>query len=347
LRTREFLWQEGHTAHADFEEAEQEAKVMLDVYADVAENALAMPIIKGRKPEYDKFAGAVDTYCIEAMMQDGRALQAGTSHFLGQNFAKSADIKFLGKDGKLAYAYTTSWGVSTRLIGGLIMTHADDEGMVVPPKIAPYQVVIVPIIKDQSKSDMVMAYIKELTTALSKQTYDGEKIRIKVDTRKKESVDKMWEWTRKGAPLICEIGPRDVDGRAMMLRTRNKINQSDWKQVVSCDDFVSSISERLTTIQKDLLETARKRLLSNQRTDIKTVEEMEAYFAQQNTWIEGEGQKVAFVRGKWCEDPETVEKMKEMKISIRCIPDDQNGKEGVCLLTGRPATLDVIYARSY
>ena len=347
LRTREFLWQEGHTAHASYEEAEQEAKVMLDVYADVAENALAMPVIKGRKPEHERFPGAVDTYCIEAMMQDGRALQAGTSHFLGQNFAKSANIKFLGKDGKQQYAYTTSWGVSTRLIGGLIMTHADDEGMVVPPKIAPYQVVIVPIIKDKAQTDEVMAYIKKLSAALSQQTYGGEKVRVKVDARNKESVDKMWEWTRKGAPIVCEVGPRDVQNNALMVRVRNKINTPEWKQVVSLDDFVGAISKRLEGIQEDLFKAAQNRLKDNQRADIKTAEEMQAYFEKQNGWIDGQKDKVAFVRGKWSEDPESVEKMKEMKISIRCIPEDQSGEEGVCLLTGKKATLDVIYARAY
>ncbi|MBQ4471964.1 MAG: proline--tRNA ligase, partial [Alphaproteobacteria bacterium] len=347
LRTREFLWQEGHTAHASYEEAEQEAKVMLDVYADVAENALAMPVIKGRKPEHERFPGAVDTYCIEAMMQDGRALQAGTSHFLGQNFAKSANIKFLGKDGKQEYAYTTSWGVSTRLIGGVIMTHADDEGMVVPPKIAPYQVVIVPLFKDKAQTDEVLAYIKKLSAALSQQTYDGEKIRVKVDNRNKESVDKMWEWTRKGAPIVCEVGPRDVQNNAVMIRIRHKINTPDWKQVVSFDDFVSSVSKWLEEIQADLFNAAKTRLETNQKTDIKTAEEMQAYFAKQNGWIDGQKDGVAFVRGKWSEDPETIEKMKEMKITIRCIPEDQSGKEGKCLLTNKKATLDVIYARAY
>ena len=347
LRTREFLWQEGHTAHADYAEAEQEAKIMLDVYADVAQNALAMPVIKGRKPEHERFPGAVDTYCIEAMMQDGRALQAGTSHFLGQNFAKSADIKFLGKDGKQQYAYTTSWGVSTRLIGGLIMTHADDEGMVVPPKIAPYQVVIVPIIKDKSQTDEVMAYIKKLGADLSQQTYDGEKIRVKIDTRNKESVDKMWEWTRKGAPLVCEIGPRDVQNNALMVRIRNKINTPEWKQVIQLDDFVNTISKRLESVHAELFNAAQNRLQTNQRTDIKTAEEMQAYFAEQNAWIDGQENKVAFVRGKWSEDPESIEKMKEMKISIRCIPEDQSNEEGLCLLTNKKATLDVIYARAY
>lgn len=347
LRTREFLWQEGHTAHATFEEAEQEAKTMLEVYAQVVENKLAMPVIKGRKPEHEKFPGAVDTYCIEAMMQDGRALQAGTSHFLGQNFAKSANIKFLGKEGKQEYAYTTSWGVSTRLIGGLIMTHADDEGMVVPPKIAPYQIVIVPIIKDKTQKEAVLAYAQKLSSALSQQIFDGEKVRVKVDCRDKESVDKMWEWTRKGTPFVCEVGPRDIANNALMLRARNKINTPAWKQIVSVDDFVGSITQRLEDYHKELYQTADNRLQKNQRTDIQSVEQMRAYFSNPNKWLDEEGEKVAFVRGKWCGDLDTLEKMKEMKISIRCIPENQSHQEGKCLITDRPATLDVIYARAY
>ncbi len=347
LRTREFLWQEGHTAHATFDEAEKEAQTMLNVYSDVAENALAMPVIMGKKPEHEKFPGAVDTYCIEAMMQDGRALQAGTSHFLGQNFAKSAGIKFQSAEGKQEYAYTTSWGVTTRLIGSLIMTHADDEGMVVPPKIAPHQIIIVPIIKKEETRDAVMAYAEKLRAALAAQNYDGEKVRVKLDTRNKEAIDKMWEWTRKGAPLICEVGARDIENQAVMLRTRTKISTPEWKQVVPMADLIETATARLADVHNTLFNAAKQRLTANQRTDIQTPEQMRAYFNRQNVWMDGETDAVAFVRGKWCEDPETVETMKEMKISIRCIPEDQTGTAGVCLLTGKPATLDVIYARSY
>lgn len=347
LRTREFLWQEGHTAHSNYEEAEKETITMLNVYADVCENAFAMPVLKGRKPEHEKFPGAVDTYCIEAMMQDGRALQAGTSHFLGQNFAKSANIKFQSKDGKLEYAYTTSWGVSTRLIGGLIMTHADDEGMVVPPKLAPYQIVIVPVIKDKSKTDEVMAYAESLYKKLSTKTYDGEKLRVKFDKRDKESLDKGWEWTRKGAPLIVEVGLRDIEKNGLMLKTRIKINTPEFKQFPSVDDFVETIEQRLTNIQQEMYQTAHNRLYGNIRTDITTPEELRAYFANSNACLTGDNKDVAFIRGKWCEDPQTEAILKEMKITIRCIPEDQTNTEGVCLLTGKKATLDVIYARSY
>ncbi len=348
LRTREFLWQEGHTAHATAEEAEIETKRMLEAYRDLCENTLAMPVLVGRKPEHEKFPGAVDTYCVEAMMQDGKALQAGTSHFLGQNFAKSANISFINNQGQSEFAYTTSWGVSTRLIGGVIMTHADDDGMVVPPKIAPYQVVIVPVIKKAEDADKVMEYISNLVAALKKKAPFAEKIRIKVDKRDRASVDKFWEWTRKGAPVICEIGMRDAEGQNVMVKERTKLGTPEGKQIVKFDEFVASIDTRLENIQKEIFQKAKNRLEQNIRQDITSSEEFKKYFSQSNVWIEdGKQGKVAFVRGKWCADPESEAILKEMKITIRCIPFDQTGTEGVCLLTGKPATMDVIYARSY
>ncbi len=348
LRTREFLWQEGHTAHASAAEAEAETKWALEAYRKLSEETLAMPVIVGRKPEHEKFPGAVDTYCIEAMMQDGKALQAGTSHFLGQNFAKSANITFVNKENKPEYAYTTSWGVSTRLIGGVIMTHADDEGMVVPPKIAPYQVVIIPVIKNPADENAVMSYIDGIRKDLSAQTPFGEKIRVKLDKRDKSSVDKFWEWTRKGAPVILEIGKRDTDANNAMIRIRTHINQPDAKQIVSRQQLVSEMTTTLENIQKEMFEKAKSRLQENICTDINTPEGFKAYFTQANEWIEdGQQGKVAFVRGKWCGDPATEELLKEMKITIRCIPFDQSNTEGVCLLTGRKASMDVIYARSY
>lgn len=347
LRTREFLWQEGHTAHSTYNEAQAEAKTMLNVYVDLAEKCLAMPMLPGKKPEHEKFPGAVDTYTFEGMMQDGRALQSGTSHFLGQTFAKSADIKFQNKEGGIDYAYTTSWGVTTRLIGALIMSHADDEGMVVPPQIAPYQIVIVPMLKDAAKNEAVMAYAEKLKKELSSHNAFGEKIRVKLDARDKNSTDKYWEWARKGAPIIVEVGPRDMDGNNVMMRERLKLGTPEGKKVEPFDAFVDGISDRLVGIQNTMFETAKKRLDGNIRTDITTPEQMEAYFANQNVWLGSDKPKVAFVRGKWCGDEATIERMKEMKITIRCLPFDQSGTEGVCLITGKPATVDVIYARSY
>ena len=348
LRTREFLWQEGHTAHATAQEAEEETLRMLEVYREVAEDYLAMPVLVGRKPEHEKFPGAVDTYCIEAMMQDGKALQAGTSHFLGQNFAKSANIAFVNKNNQPEYAYTTSWGVSTRLIGGLIMNHADDEGMVVPPAVAPYQVVIVPLVKNEADNAKIMSYINELRNMLKGKMPFGEKIRIKVDSRDKKPVDKFWEWSKKGAPVIIEVGVRDVDGGNLMVRERLKINTPEGKEIVNRESFVATIEERLQNIQKQMFARAKNRLDMNIRTDIKTKEQFAAYFANSNEWIEdGKVGKVAFVRGKWCGDPQTEEILKSMKITIRCIPFDQSNSEGECLLTGKPATMDVIYSRCY
>ena len=348
LRTREFLWQEGHTAHASADEAEEETKRMLEAYRELCEETLAMPVLIGRKPEHEKFPGAVDTYCVEAMMQDGKALQAGTSHFLGQNFAKSANISFVNKQNQPEYAYTTSWGVSTRLIGGVIMTHADDEGMVVPPKIAPYQIVIIPVVKNPADEDAVMAYIDGIRKELSAQTPFGEKIRIKLDKRNKASVDKFWEWTRKGAPIILEIGKRDADANNLMVKERLKFGTDEAKQILSKDEFVASVAARLEQIQKQMFQKAKDRLFANIRTDIVTPEAFKAYFEQSNEWIEdGLQGKVAFVRGKWSGDPQSEELLKAMKITIRCIPFDQSGTQGVCLLTGKPATMDVIYARSY
>ncbi len=348
LRTREFLWQEGHTVHATMKEAEDETITMLNVYKEFAEKTLAMPVLTGRKPEHEKFPGAIDTYCIEAMMQDGKALQAGTSHFLGQNFAKSADIKFVNANNELEYAYTTSWGVSTRFIGGVIMSHADDEGMVVPPRLAPYQIIFVPLIKKEEDREKIMDYITKLQNELKSKTAFDEKIRIKVDTRDKNSVDKVWEWIRKGAPMVCEIGARDVDSDGLMVKERIFIGQPEGKKIMKKDEFIAQISERLEYLQKEMFERAQKRLQDNIRTDITTPEEFAAYFANSNEWIEdGKQGKVAFVRGKWCGDSATEEILKSMKITIRCLPFDQSGTTGKCLLTGKDATIDVIYARSY
>lgn len=348
LRTREFLWQEGHTAHATEAEAVVETKTMLEAYRDLCENTLAMPVLTGRKPEHEKFPGAIDTYCVEAMMQDGKALQAGTSHFLGQNFAKAANISFVNNQGQQEYAYTTSWGVSTRLIGGVIMTHADDDGMVVPPKIAPYQVVLLPLIKKPEDAETVMAYVNKLATDLKKQLPFGEKIRIKIDRRDKAPADRFWEWTRKGAPIICEIGMRDAESQNVMVKERIKLGTPEGKSIISYNDFVSSVADRLENIQKEMFTKAQNRLQKNVRTDITSPEEFKKYFSESNVWVEdGKQGKVAFVRGKWCGDPESEAVLKEMKITIRCIPFDQSGTEGICLLTGKPATMDVIYARSY
>ena len=229
------------------------------------------------------------------------------------------------------------------------MTHADDEGMCVPPKLAPQQVIIVPIVKDKSKAEAINAYAEKLRDALKAQTFAGEKVRVRLDNRPKEAVDKMWEWTRKGAPLIVEVGAKDLEKNAVMFRNRIKINRDGWKNFEDVDVFIATISEKLQTIQDEMLARANERLTQNVVTDIKTAAEFEAYFANANVYLEngGKAPKVAFVCGKWSGDEATLDKLKEMRLTIRCIPFDQSGSEGECLLSGQKATLDVIYARSY
>ena len=348
LRTREFLWQEGHTVHSSLKEAEEETIKMLEVYRDVSENALAMPVLTGRKPEHEKFPGAIDTYCIEAMMQDGKALQAGTSHFLGQNFAKSANIKFINKNNEPEFAYTTSWGVSTRLIGGAIMCHADDDGMVVPPRIAPYQIVFVPVIKKSDDAEKILDYINSIKQKLNAKSAFGEKIRCKIDARDKASVDKVWEWVRKGAPIVCEIGLRDIENDGLMVKERIYLGKPEGKKIMKSEEFITNVGNRLEELQHTMFNIAKERMERNIKTDITTPEEFAKYFTNSNEWIEdGKEGKVAFVKGKWCADPKTEEILKSMKITIRCIPFEQSNTKGKCSLTGKDATLDVIYARSY
>lgn len=229
------------------------------------------------------------------------------------------------------------------------MTHADDEGLRVPPKIAPYQVVIIPIIKDKSKETEITAYAEKLKNAIRKQNFAGEPIRVKLDNRLKEPVDRMWEWTRKGCPLIVEVGAKDLEKNAVMFRNRLFINQDGWKNFENFDSFVSTLEAKLEAIQNEMFKQAADRLQNNIVTDIKTPEEFNAYFAHANVYLDNNSKapKVAFVRGKWSEDESTLEKLKEMRLTIRCVPFDQSGTEGICLLSGKKATLDVIYARSY
>ena len=349
LRGREFLWQEGHTLHATEAEARKETLQMLEIYAETCEQELAMPVIRGNKTDKEKFAGAENTYTIECMMHDHKALQSGTSHYFGDGFARAFDITYTDKNNQQAYPHQTSWGLSTRVIGGLIMTHADDEGMAVPPRIAPYQVVLVPVIKNEADREKIMAYIEEVKASLKGLTPFGEKVRIKVDNRNKSSVDKFWEWTRKGAPVICEIGMRDAEGGKVMVKERLKLGTPEGKEIIAREEFARGLSERLENIQHEMFVRAKARLENNIRTDIVTHEEFEKYFANANRFIkDGDKNAVTFVRGKWSGDPNSEELLKALKITIRCIPFDQSGSKGECLLTGaKDATVDVIYARSY
>ncbi|MDD5586509.1 MAG: proline--tRNA ligase [Alphaproteobacteria bacterium] len=343
LRTTEFLWQEGHTAHEAKDEAMRETMQMLEVYRAFVEDYLAIPLIPGEKIAAERFPGAVNTYCIEAMMQDGRALQAGTSHYLGTTFAKAMNIMFQSREGKQEYVHTTSWGVSTRLLGGLIMTHADDDGMKTPPRIAPWQIVIIPIVRDEAQKQAVMQYCETLQAGLKAQTLDGLPLRVKLDSRGIQSADKRWEWIKKGAPLLLEIGPRDVEGGKVCVTRRDQL--AAGKRFIERGEFVRTVSAELAAIQKALFDAALAFQKSRLVTDIKDWAAFEVYFAKDadNTFSSGQG----FVRAKWSGDEASLEKLEPLGVTVRCIPFDQDGKTGVCVLTGKPATQDVIFARAY
>ncbi len=328
LRTMEFLWQEGHTAHATQEEAEAETLQMLEVYRSFAEDFMAMPVITGVKTESERFAGAEDTYCIEALMQDGKALQAGTSHFLGQNFAKAFDVKFQDKDGDHKLVWATSWGVSTRLIGGLIMTHSDDNGLVIPPRLAPTQVMIVPIYRDEEQRTSVVEYGNAI--------YDELKalgIRVKLDDRDNYKPGfKFAEHEAAGIPLRIAVGPRDVEKGNVELARRDTLQKS----FESREGIGNLVSELLDTIQTDLFETAKKRR-EEMTSEVETYEEFKSVLEE----------KGGFIYAHWDGTPETEEKIKnETKATIRCIPLTE-GTPGACMVTGKASTKKVLFAKAY
>ena len=328
LRTAEFLWQEGHTAHATEEEAENYAATMLDVYADFAEKVMAIPVVKGVKSPNERFAGALNTYSIEAMMQDGKALQAGTSHFLGQNFAKSFDVTFLNKENKFEYVWATSWGVSTRLMGALIMTHSDDNGLVLPPNLAPTQVVIVPIFKKQDQLDALMEKLNPLADELKKLG-----IRVQVDASDKATPGfKFAEYELKGVPLRLAMGGRDLENGTIELARRDTMT----KETVSFDGIVETIQNLLKEIQENIYQKALNFRLENTR--------------EVNTWEEfkEEIKKPGFLLCHWDGTPETEEKIKaETKATIRCIPLEGDKTPGKCIYTGKPSAQRVIFAIAY
>ena len=329
LRTTEFLWQEGHTAHASKEEAIEEAEKMLDVYTDFVENYMAMPVIRGYKSESERFAGADETYCIEAMMQDGKALQAGTSHFLGQNFAKAFDVKFADKEGKLEYVWATSWGVSTRLMGALIMTHSDDEGLVLPPKLAPIQVVIVPIYKTEEEKTAIENQADELV-----KEFKAAGIRVKFDADENRRPGwKFAEYEMKGVPVRITLGPRDLaEGNCELARrdTKEKIT----RKIEGISEYVK---ELLDTIQSNLFNKA----LKFREENIRKVDTYTEFKEQ----LEKHG---GFFLVHWDGTKETEEKIKtETQATIRCIPLDAPEEHGVCMVTGKPSTRRVIIAKAY
>ncbi|MCF6240127.1 MAG: proline--tRNA ligase [Bacteroidales bacterium] len=329
LRTAEFLWQEGHTAHATAEEAIAETKQMIDVYADFVENYMAVPVIKGTKTENERFAGALETYSIEAMMQDGKALQAGTSHFLGQNFAKAFDVKFTDKNSKLDYVWATSWGVSTRLMGALIMAHSDDKGLILPPKLAPYQVVIVPIYKNQEQLDQITEKAKELMADLR-----AKGITVKYDGRDTHRPGhKFAEYELKGVPVRFAIGPRDLEQGNVEVARRDTLEKKIYPQ----EGIAEIVVDLLDKIQKNMYDKA----LQFRKDNTYTVDSYDEF----KDIIENKG---GFVLAHWDGSKETEEKIKnETKATIRCIPVDAVEEEGKCILTGKPSKRRVLFAKAY
>ena len=329
LRTSEFLWQEGHTAHATREEAEQEAQLMLKVYAKFAEEWMAVPVIQGVKSETERFAGALDTYTIEAMMQDGKALQSGTSHFLGQNFAKAFDVQFLNKENKLEYVWATSWGVSTRLIGALIMTHSDDNGLVLPPKLAPIQVVIIPIYKNEEQLKQISEKVEVLTKKLQ-----ARGISVKYDDDDSQrSGWKFNEYEVKGVPVRVAIGPRDLENNQAEVARRDTLEKASY----ALDTLDETIEKLLEEIQNNLYN--------------RSLQFRDANIRKADTWDEFVSlldNEAGFVYAHWDGTTETEEKIKELaKATIRCIPFDNPLEDGKCILTGKPSKQRVLFARAY
>ncbi len=344
LRTAEFLWQEGHTAHETYDCAMRETRLMLDVYRQFSEECLALPVVTGEKPPHERFPGAVNTFCIEAMMQDGRALQAGTSHYLGQNFAKACDIKFQGRGGELEYAHTTSWGVSTRLLGAVVMAHADDDGMKMPPRIAAQQIVVCPIMREGADAQATMDYCAALKSELEAQSFGGRPLRVKIDNRDIAGGDKKWEWIRKGAPLLLEIGPRDVSGGQVCLTRRDRLK--DGKKFMPRAEFVGKAANELAEIQKSMFEAALAFRDARTVTDITDCKGLENYFTKggdENGFASGQG----FVRAPWYGDPASLAALDPLGVTVRCIPLEQSGNGGKCVLTGKPASQEAIFARAY
>lgn len=329
LRTAEFLWQEGHTAHATYEEALEEAEKMHEVYTRFAEDFMAIPIIKGVKTENERFAGALETFTIEALMQDGKALQAGTSHFLGQNFAKAFDVKFATKEGGLDYVWATSWGVTTRLIGALIMTHSDDAGLVLPPNLAPYQVVIVPIYKNDEQLKQITHKVEALTKELR-----AVGISVKYDNRTTHKPGwKFAEYELKGVPVRLAMGPRDLENESIEVARRDTLE----KEIVSLDNLTGFVKNLLEEIQNNLFDRA-KTFRDSHVTEVATFEEFKEVLEE----------KGGFISAHWDGTTETEKKIKELtKATLRCIPLNSKDEKGQCVLTGKPSKRRVLFAKAY
>jgi prolyl-tRNA synthetase len=335
LRTSEFLWQEGHTAHSTKEEAHKETLTILDLYTRFAEEYLAMPVIKGEKTASERFPGAVNTYCIEAMMQDKKALQAGTSHFLGQNFAKAFNITFLSAEGKEEFAETTSWGVSTRLIGGLIMTHSDDNGLVLPPKIAPVHVVILPILHKEEQRADILTYCEKLAAELRQLTYYHRSIIVEIDTRELTGGEKAWSWVKKGVPFRVEIGNKECQNNSVFVGRRDKEYKERYNQ--DRQTFITTLVDQLDELQNNLLTRAR----DFQKANTKIIHSKEEFY----DYFKGEG---GFALAHWNGDPDIEAKIKQdLNVTIRCIPLVEHPENGQCLFSGEKSPQRVIFAKAY
>ena len=343
LRTSEFLWQEGHTVHASREEAEEETRMILGLYADFAENYMAMPVIQGEKTDAERFPGAVSTYSIEAMMQDRKALQSGTSHFLGQNFSKASKIMFLDREGERQYGWTTSWGVSTRLIGGIIMTHGDDDGLVLPPRLAPSQIVILPVVPKEDKRAEVMEYCEKLRAQLRDIFWNGRRLEVELDDRDLRGGEKKWQWVKKGIPVWVEVGPRDVASDSLVMGRRDLGPGARTERPRS--EFIKTAGDLLDDIQKNLFERA-KSFRDKHTSSIDSKEDFYAFFTPQNAKkpeIHG-----GFALAHWNGDP-AVEKQvaEDLKVTVRCLPLDAEPEEGRCIITGEPSKRRVVWGKSY
>lgn len=339
LRTSEFLWQEGHTAHANEAEAREETLKMLNTYVDLVQNYMAMPVAYGEKTQSERFPGAVNTYTIEAMMQDKKALQNGTSHYLGQNFAKAFNIKFLSAEGTQEYVHTTSWGVTTRLIGSLIMMHSDDDGLILPPRIAPLHVVILPLIRNDNDKPKIMEYCNNLLKALKATTYDGAAIQVEIDSSDARPGEKAWGWVKKGVPIRLEIGMQEVEKDAVFMGRRDKAYNE--KTGVARQEFLNSVSDTLVSMQDNIFAKAKKFQQDN-TVEIKSVKELYEFFDPKN---ENSG---GFALAPWIDEPVSEEKMKtELKVTARVIPEYKRGETGTCIFTGRTGAPYTIFAKSY
>ena len=340
LRTTEFLWQEGHTAHATRDEAIEETLKMLDVYADFAEKYMAMPVIRGEKTAGERFPGAIATYSIEALMQDRKALQAGTSHFLGQNFSRAQEIKFQDQHGEEQFAWTTSWGVSTRLVGGLIMTHSDDDGLILPPRLAPKHLVILPVIRNDSEQSSVLEYCEKLSRDLGQQRYTEQPVRVHIDRRDLGGGVKVWQHIKRGVPLRAEVGPRDIAKNRVFVGRRD----TGEKESMDRNQLVDGIGQLLKEIQDNLFHRA-VRLREDNTQYIDSLDDFRDYFTPQDASQSEIHGGLAICH--WCEAPAVDELLKELKVTVRCIPLEQPQEKGECIFTGKPSSTQAVFAKAY